>query len=206
MDAQGTIRDFWQDKLITVSEEALQEFNLPSETVSMLTVVGLPMDDRLGRYSNLGIEFRPRDLHSFTFEGERYIAAGLFKSVDDYLGFPDIKLCLHERTGRVFAVEVEAEYPPTLQFMNTDLEKLLLFLKICLQHTPRMLELSNDIDDLVHRRVTKERLEESRRSLDPQKEYDQLLDIHRYEFLKVDPEALSDSKHYWHRVLFDWSI
>jgi hypothetical protein len=206
MSARDDIRAYWNDKLVTVSEESLQAFRLPNETWSMLTSVGLPVDERLDRYTGLGIGFRPGNVRSLAYKEERYIAVGLLKPVHDYLETPGVILCLDERSGRVFVIKGAAKYGSPLQFVNTDLEKLLLFLKACIIAKPRMRELAYEIDDLVHRRVTKRELEESGRSLDPRREYDQILNNLRFEFFGIDEEALSNTNHYWPRVLFDWSI
>lgn len=206
MSARDDIRAYWNDKLVTVSEESLQAFRLPNETWSMLTSVGLPVDERLDRYASLGIEFSPGNVHSFAFKGERFIAIGLLKPVHDYLEIPGVKLSLHESSGRVFVIKGAAKYGSPLQFVNTDLEKLLLFLKACIISAPRMRELAYEIDDLIHRRVTRKQLEESDRSLDPRREYDQILNILRLEFLGIDEAAFSDANHFWPRTLFDWSI
>lgn len=199
--SRDQIVKFWGDLLQPVPAELLNTVVLPEETRRFMAEVGLPDDDRLDTYLSLGIKFYPPNVRPVTYQNEVYLDFG---EINLDWG-PRSIFCIQAASGKIFNLAPEIQESNSLMLVNTTLQKFLLFLSICLQHKPRLLELSKKWDDLIQHKVSP--AEARKTHANTRKQYIQALEALQAEFLTVDPAALCGMEGcYWSEMLFDWSI
>lgn len=163
------IMNFWdEDDLVTIKDSILDQFDLSQETKKVLSSIGLPMNAE-------EIKEDPFYIH---FYNEPSLVQG-----DDYIILGDnegSKIGIYSKTEELYFLSAD---PVSIQrrFINSDIGKFLMFLKIYLSYRPQLVNAMECEDD------EEKRLE--------------IVDNIKRQFNQVDSKALLDEESYWSVIL-----
>lgn len=167
------IMNFWdEDDLVTINHEFLDPFDLSQETKMVLSSIGLPMNVEEIKGTPFYIHFynKPK-LELNLYQGEDYIILG------DNEGS---EIGIHSKTEELYFFSAD---PASIQrrFINSDIAKWLMFLKIYLSYRPQLvnaMEVEDDEDKVLA-----------------------IVDHMKRKFNQVDSKALLDEESYWSVIL-----
>lgn len=201
MDVPQKILNYWGDMLVKIPSHTLDQWKLPANTPTFLETVGLPVDERLDTYLNLNLKFHPDNLSSLTYEQQLYITVGSVKFYDTY-GY----ICLNETNGECVQIDNRSSVGNPFQFINSNIQSFLIFIKLCLDNKPQIRELAYKKDDIYQQKTSL--LTEEGRHLyrSYQKAMDEIIVKMQWQFTLLDKKALSNTRgyHYWSRYIADF--
>ncbi len=196
------IEEYWSNTLAKVPIEIFEQRSFPSETADFLINVGLPLDVRLQNDLHPAFQFTPHSAKRVTFQETLYLAIGM--TIDRFLKENHYFIALREDNGEAFLVPLPDSISQSAQFLNSDIQSLLLCLQVRLRFSPRMRELG-DQEQVYYTEQIKQTLSVSERRtllhtiLDEQR---QIAQTEEQEFQRIDPRALDTSRVTFWRELF----
>jgi|UPI00051A66AD hypothetical protein len=162
------IMNGWDKDPVTINDGTLDPFDLTQQTKEILATVGLPMN----------AEEMKEDPFYIHFYNEPRLAQG-----GDYIILGDnegSEIGIYVETGELYFLSAD---PVSVQrrFINSDIGKFLMFLKIYLRYRPQLVNAMECEDD------------EEKRSV--------IVNEIKRQFNQADSKALSDEESYWSVIL-----
>lgn len=185
------IKAKWGDFLMKVPSTELPNWELPNDTIDLLTGIGLPVSDDLKNDPGFMIEFTPDKTEEITHEEIRYLVIARVGRM---------KIAIQEKSGKIFKLSRPGKHPPII-FMNSSIEHLLAFILIIKRYRPLLIEAGDQVD--VYFLNQHDLSEEDReRWKEAEKEADELVAKMVDELKAVDAPALDSGGNYWPMDLF----
>ncbi|MBN2911011.1 SUKH-4 family immunity protein [Polycladomyces sp. WAk] len=170
-DLHKEISGYWdKDDLVTISRELLDPFDLAYDTKIVLSSIGLPMNVE---------EVKEHPFYiNFYHEPEMGLYCG-----DDYIIIGDnesSKIGIHKKTGNIHLIEETPAACVQIRFINSDIAKFLMFLKVYLSYRPQLVDAMGEDDE---------------------KKLFAIVDHIKQRMNQMDSKALLDAESYWSVIL-----
>lgn len=164
------IMKFWnEDDLVTINDELLHQFDLSQDTKMILSSIGLPINAEDIKEDPFYINFYEEPKMELGNQGDDYVILG------DNEG---CKIGIYSKTDNLYIIDI---YSSIRRFINTDIAKFLMFLKIYLSYRPHLVRAMEVEDD--EEKVLK------------------IVDNIKQKFNQLDSKALLDEESYWPVIL-----
>lgn len=166
---KNEIKEFWGDHLVTINHEILDQLDLSQVTKTLLSSIGLPVNSEKVKGSPFYLHFYDKPKIKLDDQGDRYLIIG--DNEGNELG-------IHLRTSRLYYID--SCFDRGKRFINVDISKFLMFLKIYLNYQPQMI---------------------SAMEMDNEERLLGIVEKIKQQFHQVDGKALVDEETYWSVIL-----
>ena len=193
IEADKSIREFWQDSLVSIQLDSAYQHILPDNSQHFLATIGLPLSEKLSDASLKRYGFDTNHIQIITFRRQTYLQ--LWRIEAERLG-------IWAYTGLVFLLNSSRPPPPidgrqlfqAVQLVNSSIEAYLLCLTHYLMSLPRRRELFganlNPQGDLSPEEVETQRMSYFN-------EHETIMATLADQLRRIDPVAMQNDKYYW---------
>jgi len=137
-DLHKEISGFWdKDDLVPISRELLDQFDLAYDTEMVLSSIGLPMNVEEVKEQPFSINFY-HEPEMGLYCGDEYIIIGDIESS---------KIGIHKKTGNIHLIDEPPSACIQIRFINSDIAKFLMFLKVYLSYRPQLVDAMEEDDE-----------------------------------------------------------